>query len=72
MQVSSNSKAAAVALPVVVLASSRGLALGCRDALARFRADPSSAADYQHGLGFAPARQGVHCALHLMHYGAAA
>lgn len=45
-----------MALPVVLLASSRGLALGCRDAFARFRADPSAAADYHSGLGFAPAK----------------
>lgn len=52
-QVSHNSRAAAVALPVVVLASSKGLALGCRDAFSRFRADPS---DYQPSLSFAQPR----------------
>jgi hypothetical protein len=56
-QVSNNSRAAAIALPVVVLATSRGLALGCRDAVARLRADPSAATPFEGStLGFAPAR----------------
>lgn len=45
-----------MALPVVVLASSKGLALGCRDAFSRFRADPS---DYQPSLSFAQPRCGA-------------
>ncbi len=36
---SSSSRTAAVAVPLLVLASSRGVALGCRDALARLRAE---------------------------------
>ncbi len=40
-QVSNNSRAAAVALPVVLLASSRGVALGCKDAIARLLVDPA-------------------------------
>ena len=36
-QVTNNSRAAAVAIPVLMYASSKGLALGCKDALTRTR-----------------------------------